>query len=82
MIKEEIWRVPLQRAVAFFRGQEDVMEETTRVFRFRSCRIDLSELKPASMGIWAAKRVKVRMEGDEVDVEELHHRFLLQFLSM
>ena len=82
MTKEEIWRVPLQRAVAFFREQEDVTEEGANLFLFRSCRIVLNELKPASIGVWAAKRVKVRMEGEDADVEELHHRFVLQFLSM
>lgn len=82
MIKEEIWRVPLQRAAAFFRGQEDVSEESPHVFLYRSCRIVLKELKPASISVWAAKRLSVRMEGDDADVETIHHRFFVQFLSM
>ena len=82
MMKENIWNVPVQRAVAFFRGQEDVMEERTNVFVFRSCRIILKELKPASMGIWSSKRIHMRLEGEDVDVEEIYHRFFLQFLSL
>ena len=82
MMKEEIWGVSLQRATAFFRGQEDVTEEGTNVFLFRSCRIVLKELKPArSIGLWASKRIKVRMEGEDADVQTIYHRFFLQFLS-
>ena len=82
MMKEEIWGVSLQRATAFFRGQEDVTEDGTNVFLFRSCRIVLNELKPArSIGIWASKRIKVRMEGEDADVETIYHRFFRQFLS-
>lgn len=80
-MKEKIWGVSLQRATAFFRRQEDVTEEGNNVFLFRSCRIVLTELKAASIGIWASKRIKVRMEGDDADVETIYHRFFLQFLS-
>lgn len=81
MMKEEIWGVSLQRAAAFFRRQEDVTEEGANVFQFRSCRIVLNELKAASIGIWSSKRIKVRMEGEDADVETIYHRFVLQFLS-
>lgn len=81
MMKEEIWGVSLQRATAFFRGQEDVMEEDTNVFLFRSCRIELKKLKAARMGIWSSERIKVRMEGEDADVETIYHRFFLRFLS-
>ena len=82
MIKENIWNVPLQRAVAFFRDQEDVTEERANEFAFRSCRIVMKELKPAKMGIWSSKRIQMRMEGDDADVETIYHRFFLQFLSL
>ena len=83
MMKENIWNVPLQRALAFFRGQEDVTEESVNVFVFRSCRIVMKELKPArSMGIWSSKRIHMRLEGEDTDVEAIYHRFFLQFLSL
>ena len=81
MLKEETWSVSLQRARAFFREQEDVTEENANTFLFRSCRIDLTELKPKGMGVWAAKRIQLRMEGDEADVEDIYHRYFIQFLS-
>ena len=81
MMKEEIWSVSIQRARSFFRDQTDVEEEGASTFRFGSCRIELTDLKPKGMGIWAAKRIQVRMEGDEADVEAIYHRYFMQFLS-
>ena len=81
MIKEETWAVSIQRARSFFREQEDVMEENLNDFSFGSCRIHLTELKPKGMGVWAAKRIQVRMEGEDADVETIYHRYFIQFLS-
>ena len=81
MIKEETWSVSIQRARSFFREQEDVTEESVNVFLFGSCRITLTELKPKGMGVWAAKRTKVTMEGEDADVEEIYHRFFIRFLT-
>ena len=82
MIKEEIRSISLQRAAAFFREQEDVTEESANVFLFRSCRIVLNETKTRGVGILAAKRLHLRMEGEDTDVETIYHRFFVQFLSM
>ena len=71
----------MQRARAFFREQEDVTEESANIYRFGSCRIALTELKPKGMGVWAAKRIKVHMEGETEDVETIYHRYFIQFLS-
>lgn len=81
MLKEEIWSISIQRARSFFREQEDVTEESMNHFAFRSCRIRLTELKPKGMGVWAAKRIQVRMEGETEDVEDIYHRYFIQFLS-
>ena len=81
MTKEETWSVPIQRARAFFREQPDVTEETINCFAFRSCRITLTELKPKGMGVWAAKRIRVHMEGEDADVVDIYHRYFIQFLS-
>lgn len=81
MLKEETWSVSLQRARAFFRDQGDMTEESAHAFSFGTCRVTLTELKPKGMGVWAAKRIQVRMEGDEADVENIYHRFFIQFLS-
>ena len=81
MMKEETWGIAIDRARAFFREQEDVREENRNLFIFGSCRITLTELKPKGMGVWAAKRIQVRMEGETEDVEDIYHRYFIQFLS-
>lgn len=81
MTKEETWSVSLQRVRTFFRKQEDVLEEGSDTFAFRSCRITLTELKPKGMGVWAAKRTRVCLSGEDADVENIYHRFFIQFLS-
>ena len=81
MLKEETWAVSIQRVRAFFREQEDVIEESANTFVYGSCRIQLTELKPKGMGVWAAKRIQVRMEGEDTDVENIYHRYFIQFLS-
>lgn len=82
MLKEKIWNISLPQAAEFFRSQEDVTAESGNVFVFRACRITLKELKPAKMGIWSGKRINLRMEGEEADMEEIYHRFFMRFLSM
>ena len=81
MTKEETWSVSLQRARNFFRDQEDVTEEAPNIFVFNTCRITLTELKPKGMGVWAAKRIRVNMDGEDADVEDIYHRYFIQFLS-
>ena len=81
MTKEEIWSISPERARAFFRNQKDVTEENANTFRFLSCRIILTELEPGGTGIWAVKRIRLRLEGEPADVENIYHRYFLQFLS-
>ena len=80
MVKEEIWSVTMERARAFFRQQEDVAEQDG-LFFYKSAKVRLTELKPKGMGIWAAKRIKIYIEGEDEDVENIYHRFFIQFLS-
>ena len=80
MIKQETWSISMARARDFFRAQEDVTE-VNNLFQYQSCRITLTELKPKGMGVWAAKRIQVKMEGDDDDVAAIYHRFFIQFLS-
>ena len=81
MTKEEIWGVSIERAKAFFRSQEDVTEEKEAAFAFRRVWITLEELEPAGTGMWAVRRTRLRMEGPDEEVNAIHHRYFLQFLS-
>lgn len=81
MMKEETWAVPIDRARRFFREDPQITEESPNCFHSGTCRIELTELKPRGMGVWAAKRIRVRFEGGDADVEQIYHRFFIQFLS-
>ena len=81
MMKEETWGVAIDRARRFFREQPDVQEESANRFRHGDCLVSLTELKPKGMGVWAAKRCRVRFEGSDADTEAIYHRFFIQFLS-
>ena len=81
MVKEEIWSIAIPHARSFFRQQEDVIEENMNCFVYGTCRVELTELKPKGMGIWAAQRIKIYMEGEDADVSEIYHRYFMQFLS-
>ena len=81
MTKEETWGVAIDRARRFFREQPDVREENANLFRFGDCSVSLTELKPKGMGVWAAKRCRVRFDGADSDTEAIYHRFFIQFLS-
>lgn len=81
MLKEETWGVAIDRARRFFREQSDVQEEDSNHFRYEDCLVSLTELKPKGMGVWAAKRCRVRFEGGDADTDAIYHRFFIQFLS-
>ncbi|MBR6800167.1 MAG: hypothetical protein IKM61_00245 [Eubacteriaceae bacterium] len=81
MIKDEVWSVSLDRAVRFFDSLEDVEKTNENEYRYLSAVIRLTELKPKGMGIWAAKRIKLHIEGNDEDTEAVYHRFFIQFLS-
>ena len=71
----------MERARAFFRAQEDVVEENSSSFIYNTARVLLTELKPKGMGVWAAKRIRINIEGEDDDVSAIYHRFFMQFLS-
>ena len=81
MTKEETWGIAIDRARSFFREQSDVTEENANCFLYKACKITMTELKPKGMGVWAAKRTRVHMDGEDSDVEEIYHRFFIRFLT-
>ena len=81
MVKEEVWRVSLQRVRSFFKEQPDFAREGEDGFRFGTCRIRLTKLPPGGTGIWEAPQTMLRLEGSDADVQTVYRRFFLQFLS-
>ena len=80
MIKDENWGIPIARIQEFFSTQPDVTAEGDK-FRFGNCRITLTAITGHFLGPWEMPRTQVRMEGPEEDVQTIHRRFYLRFLS-
>lgn len=80
MIKDEIWSISLEKAVAFFNGQPDITK-TADGFLFRDCRISLQALPPKGSAKWHMPRIRLMIEGPDEDVAAIYHRFFIQFLT-
>ena len=80
MRRDENWAVEVGRIRAFFRQQADVHEEDGR-FISGSCIITLIPRTESAMNKWQLPRTQIIFEGSEDDVEAIHRRFFLRFLS-
>ena len=80
MRKTQIWAVSSEKMEAFFRQQPDVTEAET-MFHFGACRITITALPPRGEGFWTTPQTQICMEGPEQELEQIYHRFFLQFLS-
>ena len=80
MILDENWGIPLARIQAFFSAQPDVTNYGD-VFLFGNCRITLTTLPGHFLGPWEMPLTRVKMEGPDQDVQTIHRRFYLRFLS-
>ena len=80
MLIDENWAIGEERIREFFQSQSDVTE-TEGIFCYGRCRITLTSLPSTQNGIFVCRRTGVRMEGPEEDVQIIHRRFFLRFLS-
>ena len=79
MILEENWAVHPDRVRAFFAEQPDVTPQLDG-FSFGDCTITLTVLE-GSVGPWAMVRTGLRFSGPDDQVQAIHQRFFLRFLS-
>ena len=80
MLIDENWAIGDERIREFFRSQSDVTE-LDGTFRYGNCRITLTSLPNTQNGIFVCQRTGIRMEGPDEDVQIIHRRFFLRFLS-
>ena len=80
MVLDENWGIPLDRIVSFFSAQPDVTA-CEGAFLFADCRITLTALPGHTLGPWEMPLTRVHMEGPDGDVQTIHRRFYLRFLS-
>ena len=80
MIIDENWGIPMDRIFGFFSGEPDVTN-CGNLFLFGDCRITLTVLPGHNLGPWVIPLTRVQMEGPHEDVQTIHRRFYLRFLS-
>jgi hypothetical protein len=77
----ETWSVSYERIAAFFLAQEELRPKGDGCFSFRRCEIRLTPLEPRRMGRFRFPQTRVAFDGPDEDAEEIHRRFVLQFIS-
>ena len=80
MMLDENWGIPMDRISDFFSTEPDVTAQDD-IFLFGDCRITLTALPGHRLGPWEMPLTRVQMEGPDEDVQTIHRRFYLRFLS-
>lgn len=81
MRKQEIWAIRRERIERFFQSQSDVRQNDDGVFSFGQCEIRVTEMPERQTGRLRFPQTLMEFEGPEADTKEIHHRFVLQFIS-
>lgn len=80
MIRDEIWSVSMDRILAFFNTQPDIVR-TAAGYQYRDCQITVQALTPKTrLGLEMAQ-TQVTFTGDAQSVSDIYHRFFIQFLT-
>lgn len=77
---DETWAISADRIALFFAQQPDVVR-TPEGFAFRDCRIRLTPVSRKVLGQWTLPSTRVELSGSREDVDAIHRRFFLRFLS-
>ena len=81
MTVDEIWSVPVERIKDFFLAQNDVRQVDNVRFSCGQCEILLTSLPLRRVGRFCFPQTRVEFDGPKKDTEEIHRRFILQFIS-
>lgn len=77
----EIWSISIERIAAFLSSHDEVLTYSGDHFSFRGCDISLAVLPDHRVGSFLFPRTQVCFSGPASDTEEIHRRFVLQFIS-
>ena len=81
MRKQEIWAIRRERIESFFQSQNDVRQNDDGGFSFGECEIRVTAMSERQIGRMRFPQTQMEFEGSEADTEEIHHRFVMQFIS-
>lgn len=76
----ETWAIPHERIVSYF-NQLDGVYRTDNVFCYKAVHIHLNSLPPRKLGPITVPQTCVEISGPDKNAGELHHAFVMQFLS-
>lgn len=77
----EIWSISAERIRAFFLTQNDIRRVEDDMFFYGRCQVCILPLPPRQLGRFCFPQTRVEFDGPEPDAAEIHHRFVLQFIS-
>lgn len=78
---QEIWAIPRERIEGFFRAQSDIRQDGDGVFSFGRCEIRATALPERQIGRLRFPQTQMEFAGPDADTQEIHRRFVLQFIS-
>ena len=77
----ETWSISDDRIRAFFLAQNDILQKERNLFYYGQCKIHLTSLPLRKVGRFGFPQTRIAFDGPDQDVEEIHRRFVLQFIS-
>ncbi len=77
----EIWAIPQERIERFFQSQNDVRQNGNGSYVFGQCKIRITSMPERELGRLRFPQTQMEFEGSEADTENIHRRFVLQFIS-
>lgn len=81
MVIRENWGVARRRIEEFFFSLDEVRRSGDGSFQYGNCVIRLIELPSHPVGPFSFPGTQIEFSGPEQETEEIHRRFVLQFIS-
>jgi len=77
----EVWSISVDRIREFFLMQNDVRQNEEDCFSCGRCVVRMTVLPLRQVGRFSFPQTRVAFDGPDEDVEAIHRRFVLQFIS-
>ena len=82
MTIQEDWALPMARIVEYLQGFEQARRISETHFEIGGCELCLQPLEDRKIGNYAFPRTLVTFSGEKREVESLHRKFMLRFLTL
>lgn len=82
MTIQEDWTLSMTRIVEYLQGFEQAMRISETHFEIGGCEVRLQPLEDRRIANYAFPRTLVTFSGEKREVECLHRKFMLRFLTL